>query len=199
MNPTNELTVTYLQGNYLHQLCGFQLPEKFGDRKFTTTDRGTFDRNARQLYKAIKKVSPGFQKRPKMQPFFGDPENWREIQKKTVKMPAPNSATGFTEMPIPGQPDDQWEIIDPEKTITLKLNALAADAVTTMLYILSYADSPKRLSPAEQDEVVEPLAIALNCVPWLEIELGITKELTLKPKYDPPAAAAPATADPENK
>jgi len=197
------LTVTYRQGNILLGACNGALPEKINDElKFPWDVRATFTRNSRQLFKAIKKASPGFQARPIMIPVFGDPKNWKKDPSRAMKVS--DGLGGFREIELQGNQAPQYSIIDGELTVDLELNAQASDAVGLILVQFAHPDSKNQegksvcLSAADQDDIVWPLAEKLFIVPWLEEKVGLTKGQEIKVQYTPPKPeAAPATASKE--
>lgn len=171
-----KLTVNYQQGTTLLNRTGINYPEKFNeDMKFSPSVRATFSRNARQLFKAIKRVSPGFRQRPKMNPVFGSPLNWREI-------PWPTGPDGKTPAHLKEKEPEQ-KVIDLYKTEEIDLNSYASDAVAAILLLLSHPDSDECLSPMAQEEVVWPVAEQLGLVPWLEKKTGITSGQTIEVEY----------------
>lgn len=171
-----KLTLTYQQGTTLLNRTGMNYPEKFNeDMKFSPSVRATFSRNARQLFKAIKRVSPGFQKRPKMNPIFGKTENWKE-------MPWPTDKDGKVPTHLQEREPEQ-KVLDLYKTEELSLNSQASDGLAAILLLLSHPDSKECMSPMAQEEIVWPLAEQLGLVPWLEKKIGITAGQTIEVEY----------------
>lgn len=171
-----KLTITYQQGTTLLNRTGINYPEKFNeDMKFSPSVRATFARNARQLFKAIKKVSPGFRTRPKMNPVFGSTANWKEL-------PWPTDAAGRVPTHLQER-DPEQKVIDLFREETLALNSQASDAVAAILLLLAHPDSKECLSPMAQEEIVWPVAEQLRLVPWLEKKVGITAGQTIEVEY----------------
>jgi hypothetical protein len=171
-----KLTITYQQGTTLLDHTGNNYPEKFNeDMKFAPSVRASFARNARRLYKAIKKISPGFQQRPKMLPVFGDPTNWKAI-------PWPTDKEGKVPAHLQER-EPEYRVIDLLKVETVELDSQASDAVAAILLRLSHPDSRECLSPMSQEEIVWPIADQLGLVPWLEKKIGITAGQVIEVEY----------------
>jgi hypothetical protein len=172
------LVVNYQQGTMLLSKTGETWPEKFSEeKKFGIDVRTTFTRNARQFFKAVKKISPGFQQRPKMLPVFGDPKNWNLV-------PFPTDERGKT-LPQFQSREPNYEIVDYFKTETLWLNAQARDFVSSVLYLLTDPDSKACMSAMLQEDNVWGLAEQLNVVPWLEKKIGLNGVGGIAVEYGP--------------
>lgn len=180
-HPTTEVVFTYEQGNRYLQMCHEEHPKDFGpDKKFTLDDLRTYDRNNRHFLKAVKKESPGFQARPRMISVFGDPKNWKERPKRTMRLP--NAKGEIEEVIVPNQPfDPVYDLVEPLAEVTLHLNAYAQDALDEMMVVLTHPLSPKHLSPGDQQALVWDLADRIGRTAWLEGQIGLKPEKKEKP------------------
>lgn len=172
-DPTFELAVTYQGGNMLLQGCLAPHPSEFShDTKFDRQFLASYARNSRQLLKAIKKVSPGFQALPLMIPVFGDTKKWKKIAKKAIQVP--DGRGGTREIELPNQPEDLgYDCLEPRATETLHLNSMARECVLDILAWRAHPMAPKPASAFELDEIIYPIAEAMDCVPWLEGKMGL--------------------------
>jgi hypothetical protein len=166
--------LTLDQGNYLLRLshnCVF--PEKIGDRSFTHSQRATFAKEIRQLYKALKKVSPILQKDRQL--YFGDREHYEEV---AVKLTPGEDMTSDER--------SRFKVKKDEGTIEegVELTGQAKNGAFRLIYLSTHPDSKYFMPPGAQEETVWPIAERLHCTAVLEEAIGLAKADTWEIKWD---------------
>lgn len=173
--PIN-VNLTHQQGTPILRVShGGVFPAKIGKKEFSSEIRGTFLKEIRQLYKAMKAVSPILSKHKKL--YFG-PEEWyvrRDVQPKAgdVSMDDPADRIKFDAL--------EKHI---HATHEVALTGQAKNGLFRILYLLSHAESPFCVGGGMQDDIVWPIAEQIRCVPALEEAVGLKSGETVGIAYD---------------
>ncbi len=181
MGTSVRFTVT--QGlHFLRMAHAVRFPEKLGeDKKFSAAVRATFDGEIRQLYKALRKVSPIAQKEKKL--FFGPAEWWERKEAAPLKSEVREEFV----LQTGNEPDRVRFILKDEyksAEIDVELNGQAKQGLFRLLVLNLHPESQWCLAGGQQEELAWPAAEQLRCVRALEEVTGLAKGETVAIKWD---------------
>jgi hypothetical protein len=187
-----KLSVTH-GTNLLRVAKIIKMPEKVGEKKFSSNVRATLNKKIRVLYKTLKKLSP-LTDQDKL--CFGPIELWRKKERTFEECATLAKSAG-----VPVEDVDRviYEAKDWNIEVDARLSADARDGLYWMLFMWCHPESPMCQGAGAQDSLVWPLAEQLRCVKALEKDTGLDANETMEVKYDDEEESSEETKEEEKE